>query len=242
MLSFRTGLERLPQAMAERLGPSLVCTRVVRVQRDGQRWRVDANPALPDPLADAVVLAVPAAVAHDLLAPTLPAAVSVIELVENAAVAVVCLGFATSDIGMRLDGYGFLVARGERPTLLGCQFESSIFAGRAPPGGALLRVFVGGTFAPAQVNESELALVERTTTELAACAGLRAKPDFSAVFRHPQAIPQFTIGHSARIAALHLAIKAVPGLYLLGNAFTGVGINGCIAAAAKLPDGLMGQP
>ena len=57
-------------------------------------------------------------------------------------------------------------------TVLGCQYESSIFAGRAPEGAVLLRAILGGTFDPGIVEESDDVIRDRTVADLRRLAGL----------------------------------------------------------------------
>ncbi len=153
--------------------------------------------------------------------------------------AVVLLGFRSADIGIDLRAYGFLVARdpaigGAPSTVLGCQYESSIFAGRAPEGAVLLRAILGGTFDPGIVDESDDVIRARTIADLRRLAGLTREPDFVRIWRHRDAIPQYALGHAALVAAADADLARHSGLYLLGHTLRGVGLNDCIAAGAAL--------
>jgi protoporphyrinogen/coproporphyrinogen III oxidase len=241
--SFRQGLERLPQALSTRLGDRLRHAEVHELHREGDgSWSVELRPSgsdvaeSPPPIlkADAVVLATPPRVTASLLAPLLPEAAQALRSVPLAPVAVVCLGFQTTDIGMDLNAYGFLVAREQGPKLLGCQYESTIFPGRAPAGCVLLRALYGGTFDPDAVEESDDALVRRAWQELRTIAGLSRFPDVTAVWRIRDAIPQYELGHLARVTTVERATATLPGLHVLGLALFGIGVNDCIRAATQL--------
>ena len=39
---------------------------------------------------------------------------------------------------------------------------------------------------------------------------------------------QYTVGHSERVAEIRSRAAAIPGLYLAGNAYEGIGIPDCI--------------
>jgi len=39
---------------------------------------------------------------------------------------------------------------------------------------------------------------------------------------------QYTVGHGRRMAELEARLRKVPGLYLAGNAYQGIGIPDCI--------------
>jgi oxygen-dependent protoporphyrinogen oxidase len=58
--------------------------------------------------------------------------------------------------------------------------------------------------------------------------GIDVEPDFVRIFRHRQAIPQYTVGHGKRLLALDDCLGGTPGLFLTGNAFFGVGLNDCV--------------
>jgi oxygen-dependent protoporphyrinogen oxidase len=66
--------------------------------------------------------------------------------------------------------------------------------------------------------------------------GIDAEPDFVRIFRHRQAIPQYTVGHGQRLLALDERLGAAPGLFLTGNAFFGVGLNDCVNASNQIAE------
>jgi oxygen-dependent protoporphyrinogen oxidase len=66
--------------------------------------------------------------------------------------------------------------------------------------------------------------------------GIDAAPEFIRVFRHPLAIPQYTVGHGDRLHKLEESLKAHPGLILTGNSYRGIGLNDCVAAAELAAD------
>ena len=187
--------------------------------------------------AERVVLATPAAATAALLAPLAPAAAEALRAIPHAPVAVVCLGFRAADaatLGIDLDSYGFVVARGEGLALLGCQFESSVFPGRAPDGGVLLRALLGGTFDPALVEADDEALAAQAIGDLRRAAGLRREPDLVRVWRARPGIPQYDRAHLARVRAVDDAVARLPGLPVIGHALRGVGLTACIQTAAAL--------
>ena len=257
-LSFIDGLGELPAALGRALGPEGMSQgRVLAVEEGttGSRWRVlvEAGSATRVMEGDAVVLAVGAEETGRLLQAVVPAAHEALcgqgansgkgEL-ETAPIAVCCLGFragAAQGIGIDLAAYGFLVARGEgQPRLLGCQYESSTFPGRAPAGGVLLRAILGGTgrgFEPDIVDKSDTQIAERAVADLRVVAGLKTRPDLVRVWKHPRAIPLPGPGHAARIATLDQALLRHPGLFVVGHGVRGVGVNESIRAATTLVHG-----
>ena len=158
-VSFPDGLGELPAALAAALGTRRIAGRAEGIEPTaGGGWRVAVGGRAPVD-AERVVIATPAAATAALLAPHAPAAAAALRDIPHAPVAVVCVGFHSAQgLGMDLDAYGFVVARGENIALLGCQYETSVFPGRAPEGGVLLRALIGGSFAPALVDADDGAL------------------------------------------------------------------------------------
>ncbi len=66
----------------------------------------------------------------------------------------------------------------------------------------LLRSMMGGACFPEYVKLSDDEVVARVRRDLQATMGIDAEPSFVRVFRHPQAIPQYTVGHGKRLQAL----------------------------------------
>jgi oxygen-dependent protoporphyrinogen oxidase len=250
-VSFVDGMSELPAALVRALGPHLVRGRAAAIEPRGGaavggagtsgRWRVvlDGGPAAALD-GDGVVLAADPAGAAALLSPLAPEAAALLRGVAMTPIAVCCLGFRPpqiSALGMDLGGYGFLVGRGEGPRLLGCQYESSVFAGRAPEGGVLLRALLGGRgpgFEPEIVEQADDAIAARAVADLRATAGLAHDPEMVRVWRHPRGIPLYAPGHARRIQEIDGALRLHAGLHLVGQAVRGVGVNEGIRAAALL--------
>jgi oxygen-dependent protoporphyrinogen oxidase len=71
-------------------------------------------------------------------------------------------------------------------------------------------------------------------TDLERTMGLRLMPEFVHIVRHWRGIPQYTIGHQARLDRIEIALSSRPGLFLAGNAYRGVSINACIEDAPRI--------
>jgi oxygen-dependent protoporphyrinogen oxidase len=233
--SFPDGLGELPAALARSLTGKLVLARAVSVEPlAGGDWRIGttAGAAID---AERLILATPAAATAALLAPLAPDGAAALRAIPHAPVAVVCLGFRDgNDLGLDLDAYGFVAARSEGMQLLGCQYDSSVFPGRAPAGGVLLRALLGGTFDPAAVDADDDTLAIRAASDLGRATGLRRAPDFVDVWRARPGIPQYDLAHGARVRALDDAVGRLPGLSVIGNALRGVGLVDSIRAASDL--------
>jgi oxygen-dependent protoporphyrinogen oxidase len=236
-ISFPEGLQELPQALAARLGARLVTAEATTLSRQTDGWAIGLGSGNPrEIVADAVVVAAAAGPSAALLDPLAPVAARVLRSIPYAPAAVVSLGFqnVNGSLGMDLEAYGFIAARGEGIALLGCQYESSVFAQRAPEGGVLLRAILGGTFDPSIVEKSDEIIVSQTLGDLRRVTGLDREPDFTLVWRHMAAFPQYRRGHAQQVAAADADLARFPNLFLLGQTLRGVGLNPSITAAAAL--------
>jgi oxygen-dependent protoporphyrinogen oxidase len=95
----------------------------------------------------------------------------------------------------------------------------------------LLRAFVGGAHHEELVDLPDAALLTVVREELRAIIGITAPPVVSRIFRWAQANPQYDVGHLERVARIESLAAALPGLYLTGSAYRGVGIPDCVRAA-----------
>jgi oxygen-dependent protoporphyrinogen oxidase len=233
-VSFPDGLAELPLALARSLGARRREARVMEIAPLAGGWRVvtAAGAALE---CERLVLATPAETTAALLAPLAPEAAAALRAIPHAPVAVVCLGFrSAAGLGVDLDAYGFVVARGEGVGLLGCQYETSVFSDRAPEGGVLLRALLGGTFDPALVDADDGTIAAQAIGDLRRAAGLSRDPDLVDVWRARPGIPQYDLAQAERIRAVDDAIARLPGLAVIGHALRGVGVSDGIAAATRL--------
>ena len=234
--SLRGGLRELVENLAAHLEPAIQLGVAVHsitkvpgrpgwlVSGDGhERWR-----------ADAVVLTCPAYRQAEMLADLdVPLACRIAEIPYNRVV-VVGLGYRRADVSGALDGFGFIAPQRTRRDLLGVQWCSSIYPGRAPDGFVLLRAMCGGWHRHDVLGWDDDHLVQAVHNELQQVMGVAALPVFHRVIRWPRAIPQYHIGHLERLAWIDARLTRHPGLFLAGNAYRGVALNDCTEQAELL--------
>lgn len=236
LTSFLGGTEELVQRLAAALGGALRLSCPVRAVSRNGRFRIDID-GQASIEADAVVMAAGATVGADLIGGIDGALAADLRTIPSAPMVVVCLGYRTEDLPAPLDGFGFLVPRGEGQRLLGALWDSSVYPGRAPEGRALIRVMLGGAHDPAAIRLDDDAALRVAREGLGAVMGLQAAPVFVQVFRHYAGIPQYTVGHLDRLARIESGLARHPGLAVAGNAYRGVSINNCVAEAVGSPWG-----
>jgi protoporphyrinogen/coproporphyrinogen III oxidase len=233
-LSFAGGLGELVDALAERLAGAGVTIRTGCVAnglaRTGDGAYIVATGDGDEVPADAIVLATPAGPTADLLAGLAPAAARALRAVPHVSTATVSLAYGVEEVPRDLRGYGYVVPRVEGRRALACTWVSSKWPGRAPDGFALLRVFVGRAGQEDALDRSDGELVAIARDELWQTLGIVATPHLARLFRWPDGMPQYTLGHLDRVAVVERSQAALPGLAVAGHAYRGVGIPDCIAS------------
>ncbi len=147
-----------------------------------------------------------------------------INSLRYAAVAHVSVGFRKWD-GIPLDAFGGLIPVREKRDILGVLFVSSLFNHRAPEGGALLSIFLGGTRRP-QLAASDPEHIEKCVAqEFRSLMGIhRFSPDLFEVTRHPLAIAQYGTDTAERLEAIDRIEQVNKGLILAGSIRDGIGM------------------
>jgi oxygen-dependent protoporphyrinogen oxidase len=179
---------------------------------------------------DAVMVAAPVDVARSLLEPVDERTAQLMEMEASSAV-VVGFGFADAAKFPVPPGFGFLVPPGSDNLLLACTFVDQKFDDRVPQGGRLVRAFFGGKAADRlmRCGNDETAAVARM--ELARILGPLPEPQMTVVRRWPCSLPQYGVGHLERMKELDERVRALDGLWLLGNGYRGVGLPDLIRDA-----------
>lgn len=148
-------------------------------------------------------------------------------------VATVNLAFRQSDVGRPLDGFGFVVPAAQKRVVAACTFSSVKYAGRSPEGSVLLRAFVGGALQREMFALDDREMEKRVIEEISRALKISKAPLLTSLHRYPESMPQYHLGHQARVGTIENRLKGHPGLFLTGNAYRGVGIPDCIHHAEE---------
>ncbi|MEU6218705.1 protoporphyrinogen oxidase [Streptomyces sp. NPDC047022] len=239
------GVAQLPLAVAQsvraRGGEILLGTRADGLRRTAEGWEVTAGGRLIE--ADAVIVAAPAQEAARLLRPASPGAAAGLDTVEYASMALVTLAYRAAGTTLP-DGSGFLV-----PPVDGHTIKASTFASRKwgwiadeDPDVVVLRTSVGRYGETEVLGREDADLVAVSRHDLREATGLAAAPLETRVTRWTDGLPQYPVGHHARVARIRAEVAKLPGLAVCGAAYDGVGIPACIASAYAAADQLGGDP
>jgi oxygen-dependent protoporphyrinogen oxidase len=227
-----TGLAEIVEALEARLAGRVVLRLNAAVAQvaavpGGYSVQLASGEALP---AGAVILATPAFVTAELIAGLDSVGATVLRDIPYVSTATVSVAYPLAHIPRRLDGYGYLIPRAEDRPILACTWTSTKFPHRAPEGFGLIRAFVGSAGRESVLDQDDDGLVALVRGELRRTLGITAAPQLQRVFRWPRAMPQYTVGHLDRLAALEQRLAAFPGIFLAGNGYRGIGLPDCIAS------------
>ncbi len=239
--SFRNGMATLPEALAARLGGSIrKDAEVVAMSRNGDAWRLALTSG--DSIdADAVLCAAPAYAAARIMAALAPAAAKMLGEISYASAATVNLTFRESDFDGPPRAFGFVVPSIEHRRIIAGSFSSFKFEGRAPAGAILARAFVGGEMSREMMRLSDDGMIAATRDEFRALLGVSAAPGFAEVRRWPDSMPQYEVGHLARVAEIERVVAEIPAFAIAGAAYRGVGIPDCIRSGEDAADAIMAR-
>ncbi|WP_405974499.1 protoporphyrinogen oxidase [Streptomyces sp. NBC_00988] len=245
-MGIQGGVGQLPLAVAEsvraRGAEILTGTPVTELRRSGAAgWRVVAGDRVLD--ADGVIVAVPAPVAAELLRPEAPGAAAELGAVEYASMALITLAYRRADIELP-EGSGFLVPPVDGRTIKASTFASQKWGWIADenPDVVVLRTSVGRYGETTILERDDTGLVDVSRHDLREATGLDATPLATRVTRWTDGLPQYPVGHYARVARIREHVGKLPGLAVCGAAYDGVGIPATIASAYAAVERLTGDP
>ena len=228
--SLRKGLGQLVDRLAEGVTTIQKDCPVSSIERLPNRsWQVETP--LGQVVAEALVLACSPKSAAGIMGRIDPGSASILGSMKANSLAIVVFGFHREQVSHPLDGFGYLIPSGENRDILGVQWCSSIYPGRAPEGKVLLRVLMGGTRRP------DLALLPKEKLEILAFEnvsrdlGISGEPIWKQTQIWNPAIPQYQLGHEDLVKEVGTIESRWGSLFLTGNGLGGVSLNDCVRQA-----------
>lgn len=238
LMSFRGGVGRFIEQLANTTGATVrTDCPITRISQARSGFVVE-GPGI-QAQADRVVLATPAFAAAKLLEGIDGELAQSLATIEYSPIAVV--GFGYCKFSQPLPGFGLLTTQRAAQPILGILWDSSIFAGRAPPGQKCLRVLIGGQRDPSLAQQEERALIATARRGIEATMGVRTPPAVTVVKRWHHGIPHYRVGHLALVDTIFERLKQHRGLYLNSNAYYGIGLNDCITSSKRCGEAIAAE-
>jgi protoporphyrinogen/coproporphyrinogen III oxidase len=227
-LTLKNGLESLVQKVAEQLDQEAILKNatVKKVNKEEQGYTLTfANGETL--YADAVIMTTP----HNVTKKLFPnhSFMNSFHDTPSTSVATVAMAFNQSAVKQELDGTGFVISRKEDYTITACTWTNKKWPHTTPDGKVLLRCYVGRAGNSSIVEENDEVIVQTVLDDLNKIMKIEGQPEFYRITRLRESMPQYTVGHKYRLEAMksHLA-KELPGVFLAGMSYGGVGIPDCI--------------
>jgi protoporphyrinogen/coproporphyrinogen III oxidase len=235
----RGGLENLISALAKNIPQErlVFSAEKVRISKNGKDFAVQfksRDSGQKDILSDKIVTTIGSYGLAEIFDFIQPQSFDPVADLQYAKVVQVILAFKKWN-GPELNAFGGLVPTKEKRNILGVLFPSSIFQNRAPEGGALLSVFLGGVKKPEIYDLDHTKLLELINTEMNDLLQTHlSEPAFNEIHRYKHAIPQYDKTSPQRLQRIQQLEEQHPGLILAGNIRDGIGIADRIKQATEI--------
>lgn len=244
--SFKSGMGALPEKLSEGLKDNILYGQKIGFIEPSRNesgapkggWVIHLQNG-EQIAAGALVLAIPAYAAASLLEKGAPNLASLLKGIEYAPACVVSSGYERSKASHSLDGFGFMVPRREGLETICTFWNTSLFGAHAPEGRILLTSFAGRDARRSLFGMTEEECAQTVEAENAKILGITGSPIDRMVWRNPQALPQYNVGHARRVAEIDDVLRMLPNLYLAGNFLTGRSIGDCVQIAFRIAEDLL---
>lgn len=228
VFSMEGGLQKLTDALSSKIGQHQIETGVtfIKIQPLEKGYTVSYQNGAESPKnlrADIVISTVSVDALESIFPFIASHSIEKIKTLHYAKIVQVAVGFKQWQ-GMPLDAFGGLIPSKENQSILGILFPSAIFKDRAPEGGALLSVFMGGIKNPQWFDKSDLEIEKVIMEHLQTLLNSNQKPDLLHIFRYEKAIPQYELSSGERFETIAQIENIHKGLYLAGNIRNGIGM------------------
>eukprot|EP00126_Sphaerothecum_destruens_P008955 Sdes_comp20395_c0_seq1m14343 len=248
MWTFKNGIETLPRQLVEKISalPNvsiLTQTPIQQINFDSSKARLTL-PSNRHHHPHHIVSCLPASTLANLIAHSLPSLATLLSQIPFVDVAVVNLAFDPCSLPLR--GFGYLTPAHHRGLLLGVVFDSCSFPDRYPRGSTVLTVMLGGFRFGEQGGGGDGGLGFLPEEAVLKDVALKCVGDHLGIVSSPVAIqvsvlksciPQYHVGHSQILQAIHNSLATNPHLHslsLLGSSYQGVSVPDCVSNAVHL--------
>lgn len=229
-LTFRNGLSSLVERLEAELQPytHIACetsAEEITHEQDGSYVVHLSDGSLIH--CDHVIVTTPAYHAAPLLKPLTD--VSMLDGIKYVSVANVVSAFDREQLPGDWDGTGFVIARKEGRAITACTWTSTKWTHTSPEDTMLIRCYIGRAGDEGRVNGSDEELKQMVQEELQELLGIEVAPRFVEITRLNHSMPQYPVGHVQQLAAFRQQLsEQLPGLFVAGAAYDGVGMPDCI--------------
>lgn len=226
--TFSNGLETLIESIEESLLPGTVMKGVkveeIEHGKDGTVQVMLNN--FSNIKADAVIIATPFNVAEKMFSKH--SLLNELGTMKAATIATVTMAFKKEQLG-DLDALSFYVSRNSDFSITSCTWMNRKWPGTSPDDYVLLRSYIGRVGDEAIVALSDTEIEKTVLQDLNKTIGVNGEPMMTVVTRWKNAMPQYTVGHEAKVQRIKQELyEHFPTVKLAGSSFEGISIPECV--------------
>jgi len=229
-VTFRNGIQELPQKIAEKISHIRYNTKVRSIRKANQKFHIQTeNDAFE---FDKLVVAIPAFQFADLYENTDSNFAQNLRKLNYPAMCAVHTVLKKSQTKFQFNGFGGLNPKKEGLFSAGSIWSSSVFQERCPEDEILITSFVGGMQYAESVKLSDNEIKAKLTEELQEIYKIEGKPVLQRLFRWQNAIPQY----DKNILPIESKVKELEreNLWICTNWVGGISITDRIYRAEEL--------
>ena len=244
-MTLRNGLGDLIETLTQRLvehgvqlNTGLGCRgiQISRQNKESYSVTLDTGAIIE---ADAVVLATPAFKTAEMIRQFGPEAAKLLEEIPYTSTATISMAYPTEAVEAHIRGFGFVVPRKEQRPLLAGTWTSNKWPNRSPKGETLIRCYLGGRGREHVLEKDDNELVGLVRQELQDIVGITKPPHYTETHRWVKGMPQYVVGHQARVAKIQERLRPWPTLHICGAGLYGIGIPDCIREGNRVAGNLV---
>lgn len=227
-LSFKRGLQSLVDGIEKFLDDEAVIkgTGIVKVEKKENQYELTFSSGAVE-MFDYVVMATPHHVTEQALKNY--SFVNPLADIPSTSVATVAMAFPKEAIKKDINGTGFVVSRKNDYNITACTWTHKKWAHSTPEGYALLRCYVGRAGDEAIVDWSDEEIINAVLVDLNKTMEIDEKPEFHIIRRWKKSMTQYVVGHKQLVEEVGDQLqKQLPGVYLAGGSYKGIGVPDCI--------------
>lgn len=238
MFSFINGMQSFPMAIAKKLeGKILFESRVKSIKRrvhrdelENGKWEIsfEKDGKIQEIISDYILSTIPAYDASKIFSDLDHEFNKHAEDIFYPPVMVLYLGFNKKDIGLPLDGFGFLIPSKEKKNFLGALWSSVIFPNRCDDDKSAFTIFVGGARSHKFIDSEKNVIIEKVLSEFKDIMNIKADPVLIKEKLWIKAIPQYNLGYIEHEKYFDKFEKENQGVFLGGNYRGGISVGDCI--------------
>jgi len=189
--------------------------------------------------ADVVVLTTPTYQTAQMIRTIQPEVANLLDMIPYTSTATISMTYPTDAVAQHIRGFGFVVPRKEQRPLLAATWTSLKWPYRSQKGETLIRCYVGGRGREHILEYDDRKIVESVRQELQGIVGITTPPTYTEIHRWIRGMPQYVIGHQARLASIKELMSPWPKLHLSGAGLYGIGIPDCIREGNRVAGNLV---